>query len=332
MNLCFSIRQKFKSGNAPVPGGGQVARTLDASGEGVVGRSGAGWLPRWLTADHPLPWLLPMTAMLLAFGVYPLLYSLWLSFQERNRLTRQYEFAGLKQWAAAFADERMWHALTVTLTYTVAALVVQLVLGMLIALLLDTDRRGYGFLRALMTLPLVVPPAVTGMMFLLMQDGQFGVLNHYFVQLGLIDRSSPMLGTPSTALIGLMLADVWQWTPFMVLIFLAGLRALPKEPYEAAAIDGASAVQQFWHLTLPMLGRVIGIAVLIRGIDLFRIYDYVYVMTGGGPGTTTETMSFYAGRVFGVANFPYAATLSLITLIALNLLAALTVKIGRVRF
>jgi multiple sugar transport system permease protein len=125
---------------------------------------------------------------------------------------------------------------------------------------------------------------------------------------------------------------VWQWTPFMVLIFLAGLRALPKEPYEAAAIDGAGAIQQFWHLTLPMLGRVIAIAVLIRGIDLFRVYDYVYVMTGGGPGTTTETMSFYAGRVFGVANFAYAATLSLVTLIALNLSAVLVVRIGRVRF
>ena len=115
-----------------------------------------------------------------------------------------------------------------------------------------------------------------------------------------------------------MLADLWQWTPFMVLIFVAGLRALPKEPFEAAAIDGASALQQFRHLTLPMLGKVIAIAVLIRSVDLFRIYDYVYVMTGGGPGTTTETMSFYAGRVFGVANFPYAATLSLITLIVLN--------------
>jgi multiple sugar transport system permease protein len=309
-----------------------VAVTLEASGGSGARRPGNGWLPQWLTADHPLPWLLPMTAMLLAFGVYPLLYSLWLSFQERSRVTRQYEFVGLKQWAAALTDERMWHAMAVTFTYTVVALVLQLVLGMAIALLLDTDRRGYGFLRALMTLPLVVPPAVTGMMFLLMQDGQFGVLNYYFVQLGLIDASRPVLATPSTALAGLLLADIWQWTPFMVLIFLAGLRALPKEPFEAAAIDGASALQQFRHLTLPMLGRVITIAVLIRGIDLFRIYDYVYVMTGGGPGTTTETMSFYAGRVFGVANFPYAATLSLITLIVLNLAATLVIRFGRVRF
>lgn len=309
-----------------------MAVTLDASEGQAAGRWGRSWLPRWLTAEHPFPWVAPMLAMLLAFGIYPLLYSLWLSFQERNRLTRQYEFVGLKQWQAAFADERMWHALEVTLLYTLVALAVQLVLGMALALLLDTDRRGYGLMRALMTLPLVVPPAVTGMMFLLMQDGQFGVLDHYFTQLGLIAPDRPMLGTASTALIGLMLADIWQWTPFMVLIFLAGLRALPKEPYEAAAIDGAGPFQQFRHLTLPMLGRVIAIAVLIRGIDLFRIYDYVYVMTGGGPGTTTETLSFYAGRVFGVANFPYAATLSLITLIVLNVTATLFVRLARVRF
>ena len=305
--------------------------SLETAGAGGAVPGGTPLLPRWLTAEHPFPWLLPMFAMLLSCGIYPLLYSVWLSFQERSRVTRQYEFVGLKQWQAAFADERMWHALGVTCTYTLVALALQLALGMALALLLDSDRRGYGFLRALMTLPLVVPPAVTGMMFLLMQDGQFGVLNYYMVLLGLIDTAHPLLATPSTALAGLMLADLWQWTPFMVLIFVAGLRALPREPFEAASIDGASALQQFQHLTLPMLGKVIAIAVLIRSVDLFRIYDYVYVMTGGGPGTTTETMSFYAGRVFGVANFPYAATLSLITLIVLNIGVTAFMRLARVR-
>jgi multiple sugar transport system permease protein len=289
-------------------------------------------LPGWLTAEHPAPWLMPLTAMILALGVYPLLYSLWLSLHERNRFTRQAEFVGLRQWAAALGDERMWHALTITATYTLVCLAVQLALGMAIALLLDTDRRGYGLLRALMTLPLVVPPAVTGMMFLLMQDSQFGVLDYYAQTIGLIDPARPILGTPSTALIGVMLADIWQWTPFMVLIIMAGLRSLPKEPFEAAAIDGAGPFQTFRHLTLPLLGRVLAVAILIRGIDLFRIYDYVYVMTSGGPGTTTETLSFYAGKVFTLANFPYAATLSLVTLIILNVVAALFIRLGRVRF
>ena len=148
------------------------------SATAVATGSGSGWaLPRFMTAEHPLPWLLPITAMLTVFGLYPLGYSIWLSLHKRNVLTRQLDFAGGYQWMRAFADQRMWGALETTLIYTLVALAVQLVLGLLIALLLDTDRRGYGVLRALMTLPLVVPPAVTGMMFLLMLDGSFGVLS-----------------------------------------------------------------------------------------------------------------------------------------------------------
>jgi multiple sugar transport system permease protein len=187
-------------------------------------------------------------------------------------------------------------------------------------------------LRALVTLPLVVPPAVTGLMFLLLEDNQYGVLSYYLGAVGLIDPNRPILGTTALALPGVMLADIWQWTPFMVLIFLAALRALPREPFEAAAIDGAGAFAAFRHLTLPMLGKVIALAVLLRGIDLFRIYDYIYVMTTGGPGTATETISYYAGRVFGLANFAYAATLSLITLIVINAAAMAFVRLARIRF
>ena len=133
------------------------------SATAVATGSGSGWaLPRFMTAEHPLPWLLPITAMLTVFGLYPLGYSIWLSLHKRNVLTRQLDFAGGYQWMRAFADQRMWGALETTLIYTLVALAAQLVLGLLIALLLDTDRSGYGVLRALMTLPLVVPPAVTG--------------------------------------------------------------------------------------------------------------------------------------------------------------------------
>lgn len=289
-------------------------------------------LPRWLTGDHPLPWLLPTFAMIAAFGLYPLGYSVWLSLHRRNPFTRADEFSGLANWMQALQDQRFLDSLLVTVEYTVICLVIQLVLGMAIALLLDCDRRGYGVLRALMTLPLVVPPAVTGLMFLLMEDGQFGVLSYYLKVIGLISPEQPILASTSMALWGVMLADVWQWTPFMVLIFLAGLKALPKEPYEAAAIDGAGYLQCLRHLTLPLLGRVIAIAVLIRTIDLFRIYDYVYAMTHGGPGTATETLSYYAGRVFGVANFNYAATLSLLILIMLNVICFTFIRFARVRF
>ncbi|MGN6470712.1 MAG: carbohydrate ABC transporter permease [Rhizobiaceae bacterium] len=297
-----------------------------------AGRPRSFALPRFLTAESPLPWLFPITAMLVIFGIYPLGYSIWMSLHRRNVLTRHLEFVGGDQWMRALSDQRMWHALEITLTYTFVVLAVQLVLGMLIALLLDTDRRGYGFMRALMTLPLVVPPAVTGMMFLLMQEGSFGVLSFYLYELGIISRSQPILAHPVTALMAIMLADIWQWTPFMVLIMLAGLRALPKEPFEAAAIDGASAVQSFFLLTLPMLRKVIAVAVLIRGVDLFRIYDYVYIITAGGPGTATETLSFYAGRIYFTGDFSYAATLSLIIVVVLIGVSDIFVRLFKVRF
>lgn len=303
-----------------------------AAPSGIDRQPAWSFVRRVLVSDHPLPWLAPATAMIIAFGIYPLLYSIWLSVHEWNRFTRSFSFVGVEQWAKALGDPRMWHSLGVTTTYTLVSLVVELALGLAIALLLDRDRRGYGVLRALMTLPLVVPPAVTGLMFLLMLDGQFGVLTYYGVLLGILERAQPLLGDTTFALVGVMIADVWQWTPFMVLIFLAGLRALPKDPFEAAAIDGANAFQMFWRLTVPMLGRVAAVAILIRAIDLFRIYDYIYVMTGGGPGTSTEALSFYAGRVFTTGNFPYAATVSLITLIVLILAANLFIRLFRVRF
>ncbi len=288
---------------------------------------------RWLTSEHPLPWLFPVTSLLIVFGLYPVLYSLWLSFYKRNPATRKEKFMPSWNWEKLLSDERVWDAVQITFTYAFIALTLQLVLGLTIALILDSDKRGFGVLRALMTLPLVVPPAVTGMMFLLMYDSSFGVISNSLYSLGLLSPSTPILGTGSTALWGVIVADVWQWTPFMVLIMLAGLRALPREPFEAASIDGASSFQAFVFLTLPMMSKIIALAVLIRGIDLFRIFDYVKVMTDSGPGTATETLTAYAGTVyFKSANFPYASTVALATLILVLITASLFIKIFKVRF
>lgn len=271
--------------------------------------------------------------MLVVFGLYPVLYSFWLSLFKRNPATRIEKFDPLWNWTKVFLDQRVIDAVLVTFTYTFIALIIQLVLGLAIALLLDTDRRGFGILRSLVILPLVVPPAVTGMMFLLMYDGSFGVISNALYSLGLLSPTTPILAGGTTALWGVIVADVWQWTPFMVLIMLAGLRALPKDPFEAAAIDGASDVQAFFRLTLPMLSKIIALAVLIRGIDLFRIYDYVKVMTDSGPGTATETLTAYAGTIyFKDANFSYASTIALLTLILVVIVANIFIKIFKVRF
>ena len=289
-------------------------------------------LPPFLTAEHPLPWLLPASALMIVFGVYPLIYTIWLSLHRRNPVTRVNLFDPSYNWMKALSDERVWNALYNTFVYAGIALVFQLTLGMLIALLLDSDRKGYGILRAMMTLPLVLPPAVTAMMFLLMENGSFGVLSRGLIALGVMPVGFSILSQSSTAMAGVLLAEIWQWTPFMVLIMLAGLRSLPKEPFEAAAIDGATSIQAFLKLTLPMMSKVIAIAVLIRGIDLFRAFDYVKVMTDSGPGTATETLTSYAGRIyFGNADFSLASTVALITLLLVIIVSSLFMRLAKVQ-
>jgi multiple sugar transport system permease protein len=290
------------------------------------------WLPRWMASESPWPWLLPASALMIVFGIYPLISAFISTLYRKNAATRKLLFDPTYNWVKVFGDDRVWNAFFNTMIYTGVALTCQLVLGMLIALLLDQDRKGYGVMRAMMTLPLVIPPAVTAMMFLLMLNGSFGVITRSIIALGLLPPGYSVLGNASTALPGVLLAEIWQWTPFMVLIMLAGLRSLPKEPFEAAAIDGATPVQAFFKLTLPMMSKVIAIAVLIRGIDLLRAFDYVKVMTDSGPGTATETMTSYAGRIyFGNADFPYASTVALLTLILVIVLSTLFMKIFRVK-
>jgi len=285
-----------------------------------------------MISDHAFPWLAPLVAMLIVFAVFPFFYNVWLSFQEFVPRERALEFVGTENWTKLFADSRMWGALGITLLYTAICLVVQLVLGLGIALLLDSDDPGFGFLRGVLTLTLVIPPAITGMMFLLLEDAQFGVFTYALKSIGLLQGQS-ILGNPSTALMGVMIADIWQWTPFMVLIFLAGLRAMPTEPFESAVIDGASGWQIFRRLTLPMLGKVIAIAVLIRGIDLFRTFDYVYVMTSGGPGTATYTLSLYAWQqTFSFINWGYGAAISLFSLFVILIVANVFVAVTRLRW
>jgi len=302
----------------------------DASGRNT--KSPVFAAPRRLISDHPLPWLAPLLALLIVFAVYPFIYNIWLSLHEFVPRKRALEFVGTANWEKLFSDTRMWSALGITLLYTSICLIVQLVLGLAIALLLDSDDPGYGFLRGVLTLTLVIPPAVTGMMFLLLEDAQFGVFTYALQQLGLLG-TEPILGNPSTALIGVMVADIWQWTPFMVLIFLAGLRAMPPEPFESALIDGASNWQIFIRLTLPMLGKVIAIAVLIRGIDLFRTFDYVYVMTSGGPGIATYNLSLYAWQqTFSFIKWGYGATLSLFSLFVILITANVFVAVTKLRW
>jgi multiple sugar transport system permease protein len=284
-------------------------------------------------SDSPWPWLLPLVSLLVVFTIYPLIYNIWLSFHEFMPRKRALVFVGFDNWIQLWHDTRFWGALGVTFIYFAIALICEIVLGMAVALLLDAELPGFGALRAVLSMTLVIPPAIAGMMFLLMEDPQFGVLTYFLNMLGLLDKTTPILATSSLALAGVMVAEIWQWTPFMVLIFMAGLRSLPPEPYEAAMIDGASSVQMFRRLTLPMMSRVIAVAILLRGIDLFRVFDYVFVMTSGGPGTATYSLSLYAWQqTFSFLKWGYGATLSLVSLAIVMILANLFIRAFKVRW
>lgn len=283
--------------------------------------------------ERPWVWLAPLVAVLAAFTLFPFFYNIYLSFHEFNSFRRTLVFVGFDNWKEMFEDPKMWRAFSVTLVYLAVCLSIQFVLGLGIALLINADGGGYNLIRSLLLLPLVVPPAVVGMMFLLMEDSQFGVLSWMLQSLGFIAAGAPLLTSPATALVGVMLADIWQWTPFMVLIMLAGLHALPGEPFEAALVDGARFHHILFHLTLPMLRPIIAVALLIRGIDLFRVFDYVFVMTSGGPGIATQTLSFYTWKQsFSFVKWGYAATLSLFSLVFLIVVANLFIRAAKVKW
>lgn len=284
-------------------------------------------------ADHPLPWLLPLIAILIVFTVYPFFYNIWLSFHEFAPRRRELVNIGFANWVQLFHDARMWSSLWVTLLYTAVCLTIELVLGLAIAMLLDSDDPGYGFLRGVLTLSLVIPPAIVAMMFLLMEDSQFGVLTWLLRKVGFLPGHTSVLSNPNLALIGVMIADIWQWTPFMVLIMVAALRALPTEPYESAMLDGASSWQVFRRITLPLIAKVVSIAILIRGMDLFRMFDYVFVMTSGGPGTSTYTLSLYAWQqTFTFIKWGYGATISLLAMVIILVAANIYVRVAKVRW
>jgi len=307
-------------------------RAIALEGATGIGRRATPPARRYLS-DSPWLWLSPLIVMLVVFALYPFFYNVWLSFHEFVPRERSLTYVGVENWRTLFEDPRLWGALRVTLVYTGVCLAIELVLGMAIALLLDSDDRGFGLLRGILTLTLVIPPAIAGMMFLLMEDAQFGLIPFVLRAIGALEQTGTILSNPDLALPGVMLADIWQWTPFMVLIFVAGLRALPKEPFESAMIDGANSFQIFRRLTLPMMSKVIAIAVLIRGIDLFRMFDYVYVMTSGGPGTATYTLSLYAWeQTFSFIKWGYGAAISLLALFIILVVANLFVHFARLRW
>ncbi|RVJ03525.1 carbohydrate ABC transporter permease [Sinorhizobium medicae] len=261
--------------------------------------------------------IVPAMLVILVFALLPLAYALDVSFRFAD-LTRGRigDFVGLDNYRAVLHDRAFWSSVGVTLKFTLTAVTLEMVLGIAIAFLIHGATAGKGIIRSLMILPLATSAAVTGLFWRYFYDTQFGLINHF---LGLVGLPEPnWLGDYTIALWSVILFDVWQWTPFVALIALAGLQALPKEPFEAAELDGASTFRVLRTLTFPMLKPVLFLVLVLRTIDSVRLYDAVAVLTRGGPGTVTETMTFYLYRTgLKLFRMDYASTMAIFFLYAM---------------
>jgi len=200
-------------------------------------------------------------------------------------------------------------------------------LGLGLALLLDQPFRGRGLFRAILLIPMMLPPVVVGVVWRLMYNPDFGAINGTLKGAGVNTEALTWTASPGLALASVIAVDIWQWTPFMFLILLAGLQAIPQEPYEAAMIDGSNWWQTFCHVTLPMLKPAILIALLLRTMDLLRVFDQIFILTGGGPGFATETVSLYIYRAaFRFADFGYAAAMSFVLLALTNVISLIYIR------
>ncbi|MFP7479009.1 carbohydrate ABC transporter permease [Terribacillus saccharophilus] len=237
-------------------------------------------------------------------------------------------FVGVKNYTNYLGDGRTWTAMLNTLLFTVVTVGVELAVGLAVALLINRVFIGRGLVRAAVLVPWAIPTAVAAMMWTFLFDGQSGIMAHYMAQFGLIDDPGALLSTGAGGMFSVMFADIWKTTPYMALLLLAGLQTIPRSLYEAADVDGANKFQQFISITLPMIRSAILVAVLFRALDAFRVFDLIYVLTGGGPANSTESISVYAYKLlFEQQNFGAGSALSVIVFLSVALLSTIFIKL-----
>ncbi len=243
--------------------------------------------------NSPWPFILPAVAYLLLFSLYPLVWSLLISFQEYDFKTRSFSWVGLANYAQIASDPEFRAALRNTAIFTISTVLLELVLGMALALFMNRQIIGKSLIRSLLILPMVTTPMVVGLMWRFLFNTDIGPIN-YLLKVLFHLKPVNWLGSSPYSLISLIIVDVWQWTPFAFLILYAGLQTIPEELLEAARIDGAGALALFRYLIVPLLTPMITVVVLFRAIDSWRAFDTVFTLTFGGPGRDSATLSFLA--------------------------------------
>ncbi len=269
--------------------------------------------------------LLPALLLLLLVFAYPIVRAFWLSLFTQNLGTKlQAEFSGLDNYVRMAGDGRFWQSFLTTSIFTTTSVVLELLLGMGIAIVLNQRFLGRSLVRTSAILPWALPTALIGLAWAWIFNDQFGVVNDLLLRLGLIKTGINWLGEPNLARIAVIFADVWKTTPFISILLLAGLQSISPDLYEAHAIDGASPWQSFHQITLPLLMPQILIASLFRFAQAFGVFDLIAVMTNGGPGGATEVVSLYIySTVMRYLDFGYGAALVVVTFLLLVVMVAI---------
>ena len=284
------------------------------------------WWRRFARNHEPLLYVFPALAVILVVAIYPIFYSMRLAFiADVQNIYDPRPFVGFKNFGSILSDAKYGRALINTLIFMSISVTGSFVLGFGAALLLRTITWGKGFYRVVLIIPMMAAPLAVGLTWRWMLEPLFGLVNWMF---GLVHLpSQTWVGMKATAMPVVLFVDIWQWYPLVFLLLYAGLSGLPREPFEAAEVDGAPSWMVFRYLTLPMLRPVILVALLLRVIDAFRTFDIIKVMTDGGPGMQTEVLSLYIWRVAFEFHSPSrAAAGSLIMLLVIGVISAILFK------
>ena len=283
-------------------------------------------------SDRAIAWIFitPTILLLLAINIFPLLWTVWLSFTDYrvNRPNREVSFIGLRNYERILSDPDVWATMQATAHFLIWTIVLQVLIGFALAYLINKRFRGNDLWTTIIVLPMMLSPAVVGNFWTFLYQPQIGLFNYvvgFFT--GQDPASFSMIADVRLAPWAIVIVDTWMWTPFVMLVCLAGLRSIPDSLYEAAECDRASKWRQFWTITLPMVLPFLMLAVLFRGIENFKMFDLVVQLTGGGPGSTTEVTSINLKReAFEKWRTGYASAYAVILFVTVFGLASIYVK------
>ena len=274
----------------------------------------------------------PVVVLLAAITAYPLFYNLWNSFHKVNLsiANQPHSWVGLDNYTKMFGSSEWVSAFERTVAFTVVSVFLETIAALGLALMLNRQFRGRGFLRAAILVPWAVPTVVSATLWKTMFDPRAGFVDYLLGDLHLPGAHTTWLAGVWTSWATILVADAWKNVPFMAIILLAGLQVIPGEVYEAARMDGASAWQSFTRMTLPLLKPALAVALIFRTLQAFLVFDVIYIMTGGGPGVSTETLSFVNWQTFLVStDFGYGGAISVMLVIMAMVIAAVYVRVLR---